>query len=507
MISESTTSSHEQREEILKRTFSSAKWMLYLSASALVAGFCTNVILGRMGEETLGFYSVLMLIVSMIQTFFVFGGSNVLVNYLPNLAAERKSKYVFTYTLIVYAAGAFFLAICLFFPSVVQLVFRSELNVPIGMYMTILVPILLAQALVWAILQAELEGAVLAVSQNAVSWFYFINIGLMVLMGILSATSGSGPNIYIFVAVVLSNIVAFGIGVFYLKKEYTGIRSIAHSWFLPQGFWRFTLALHFGTLFNFMISNAAPVFILRELGLRELGYFRAASVFAAFVSWVPSVFDKSFYPSFCNLVSKKLPTDEVYGRFSRLNAMSSGLVALVIILFTRELLSVFGKEFSDGAYFLLIMLSAGYLISTPFIQINFALVTAHLKTPHTMAAYAIGAASAIVLYSTLVPKYGLMGIAIAFMSLQVTMFVLSVWLTWRFTRSPFPARAYLITLCAMSVGLAGAHYFGAVSILNTTIKVGLFAAFFVLLIATKLVTKEEVKEMLAVVLPKSVMGE
>ncbi|MEK7250761.1 MAG: polysaccharide biosynthesis C-terminal domain-containing protein, partial [Bacteroidota bacterium] len=178
-----------------------------------------------------------------------------------------------------------------------------------------------------------------------------------------------------------------------------------------------------------------------------------------------------------------------------------------IILFTRELLSVFGKEFSDGAYFLLIMLSAGYLISTPFIQINFALVTAHLKTPHTMAAYAIGAVSAIVLYSTFVPKYGLMGIAIAFMSLQVTMFVLSVWLTWRFTRSRFPARAYLITLCAMSVGLVGAHYFGAVSILNTTIKVGLFAAFFVLFIATKLVTKEEVKEMLAVVLPKSVLGK
>ena len=74
MISDSTTPSHAQREEILGRTFSGAKWMLYLSASALVAGFCTNVVLSRMGAETLGFYSVLMLLVSMIQTFFVFGG-------------------------------------------------------------------------------------------------------------------------------------------------------------------------------------------------------------------------------------------------------------------------------------------------------------------------------------------------------------------------------------------------------------------------------------------------
>jgi O-antigen/teichoic acid export membrane protein len=301
--------------------------------------------------------------------------------------------------------------------------------------------------------------------------------------------------------VVLSNIVALALAVRYVRKDYLRTPDALHAWFLPQGFWKFTLALHFGTLFNFIISNAGPVFILRELGLRELGYFRAASVFAAFVSWVPSVFDKSFYPSFCNLVSRKLPTDDAYARFSRLNAMSSGLVALVIILFTRELLGVFGKEFSEGAYFLLIMLSAGYLISSPFIQVNFALVTAHLKTPHTMVAYAVAAAAGVALYGTLVPQLGLTGIAISFMALQVILFVLSVLLTWHFTRSPFPWRAYLITLSAMGVGLAGALYFGPVSALNTALKSCLFGLFFLMMIATKLVTKDEVKEMLAVVLP------
>ena len=93
------------------------------------------------------------------------------------------------------------------------------------------------------------------------------------------------------------------------------------------------------------------------------------------------------------------------------------------------------------------------------------------------------------------------------MSLQVIMFALSVLLTWHFTRAPFPARAYLITLCAMSIGFIGAHYLGVVSIVNTTTKCGLFAMFFVLLIVTKLITKEEIKEMLAVVLPKNVTNE
>jgi len=507
MISKSTTAHHAERDEILRRTFNGAKWMLYLSATALAAGFCTNVILGRVGVETLGFYSMLMLLVSMVQTFFVFGGSNVLVNFLPNLTAEQKPRYVFSYTVIAYIAGAVFLAICLLFPSVLQLVFRTELNVPIARYLMILVPILLAQAMVWAILQAELEGTVLAVSHNSVSWFYFATVGILALIGAVTAGTSGSVNEYIFIAVVLANLASFGIGAYFLKREYFNVRRVRWSWFLPDGFWRFTFGLHFGTLFNFMIANAAPLFILRELGLRELGYFRAAAVFAAFVNWVPGVFDKSFYPSFCNLVGKKLPTEEVYGRFSRLNAMSSGLVALILILFTRELLGIFGKEFSDGAYFLLIMLAAGYLISTPFIQVNFALVTAHLKTPHTMAAYAIGALSGIILYSTLVPQFGLMGIAIAFMALQVIMFLLSVALTWHFTRSPFPTRAYLITLLAVAIGFLGAKYFGSISVLNTAIKGGLFAGFFLLLIMTRLITRSEIVEMLSVVLPKRLMRE
>lgn len=499
MISESTLSTREQRDEILHRTFTGAKWMLYLSASALVAGFCTNVLLGRLGAEMLGFYSLLMLIVSMIQTFFVFGATNVLVQYIPNLTAQLRPKFIFTYSIIVFIVGFLFLGICLAFPSLTQFVVRQELHIPIGMYMAILVPLLLAQVLVWATLQADLQGTAFALSQNAVSWFYFANIGLLLACGFLNPTSDS--TIYIFGAVILSNVLALAIGAFYLHREYFRIRNISGGWFLPQGFWGFTLALHFGTLFNFIISNAAPVFILRELGLRELGYFRAASVFAGFVSWIPSVFDKSFYPSFTNLVTKGLPTDEVYGKFSRLNAMSSGLIALVILLFTRELLSVFGKEFGEDAYFLLTMLSAGYVISTPFITINFALITAHMKTPHTMIVYALGAGAGIFLYSTLVPKFGLPGIAVAFIALQVVMFALSWALTWYYTRSPFPGRAFVITLCVVCVGLVGAHFFGKVSVMNTLVKIGLAGMFFAVLLVTKLVTKNEITEMLAVVLP------
>ncbi len=499
-MTSSSSVSHTQRDEILKRTFSGAKWMLYLSGSALVAGFCTNVILGRLGAEMLGLYTLLMIIVSMIQTFFVFGASNVLVNYLPNLEPTSRPRFILTYSILVYVVGTLLLVVCLLFPQVMQLVFRSELNISLSLYLIVLVPILLAQVLVWAILQAELEGTVLAISQNAVSWLYLVTVGVLFLAGVLNTEAG---NRYLFGAVVVANLVAFLIGVAYVRREYLTVESVTRSWFLPKGFWSFTLALHFGTLFNFLIANAAPMFVIRELSLRDLGYYRAAAVFAGFVPWVPSVFDRSFYPSFCNLVSKKLPTHDVYGKFARLNAMSSGTVALTILLFAREFLSVFGKEFSDSSYIMLALLAIGYVVSTPFVSINFALVTAHLKTPHTMGAYAITAFSGIVLFSVLAPAYGLVGIGLAFIGLQLILLALSVALTWHFTRSPFPFRAFVITLLVTAVGSCGAYYFGTVSLPNTAIKSALFVSFFVSLIATRLMTIDEIKEMMRVLLPQS----
>ncbi len=490
-------------EYILSRTFTGARWMLYLSASALLAGFFTNVILARAGVETLGFYSLLMLIVSMVQTFFVFGAANVLIQFIPNLDLNDRPRFIFTYSILVFLFGGLLLVLCLLFPSILQVVFRQELEISINLYLVTLVPILLAQALAWAILQAELEGTILAISQNAVSWFYFVNIGALLVLGFFGARDLMME--IVFWAVVLANVIALCIGIYFLRRDYFRLDKSRGFWFLPKGFWRFGLTLHTGTLFNFMISNAAPVFILRELSIRDLGYFRAAMVFAGFVSWIPSVFDKAFYPSFTNLISKNLPTDDVYGKFSRINALSSGLVALVILLFTRELLTVFGKEFTEGSFLLLALLSAGYVVSSPFLQVNFALVTAKLKTPHTMVAYALGAVAAVFFYSILVHKYGLTGIGIAFIALQIILLILSWLLTWYFTRVPFPVRAFSITLIVVGVGMIGALGLPEVTVANTLMKAGLFVSCIASFLFFRLVTRDEVMEMLTLMIPGSIM--
>jgi O-antigen/teichoic acid export membrane protein len=172
------------------------------------------------------------------------------------------------------------------------------------------------------------------------------------------------------------------------------------------------------------------------------------------------------------------------------------------MLLTRELLSVFGKEFSDGAYFLLSVLAAGYAISTPFVSINFALVTAYERTTQTMGAYACGAFAAVLMFAAFGPSLQLEGIALAFILLQVLRLFISMWLINRYCPTPIPVRAHLVTLAVVLFGAVGAYYFGDVSVVNTLAKVALFAVFFVAVIATKIMTIKELREVLTVILPQ-----
>ncbi len=129
--------------------------MLYLSGFSLIAGYGTNVLLARMGAATLGFYGLLLLIVSLINTFFVLGGSNVIVNFLPKIEGPQKREFLGSYAVLIVAFSSCCLGVFLLFPRLVELVFGHRVEVPVVRYMVILLPVLIAQFFVWGVLQAE----------------------------------------------------------------------------------------------------------------------------------------------------------------------------------------------------------------------------------------------------------------------------------------------------------------------------------------------------------------
>jgi thiol:disulfide interchange protein len=94
------------------------------------------------------------------------------------------------------------------------------------------------------------------------------------------------------------------------------------------------------------------------------------------------------------------------------------------------------------------------------------------------------------------------GIALAFILLQLLMLGISIWLVQRYCPVKVPTRAHLLSLAVVVFGGAGAYYFGQVSFGNTVVKTGLCAAFFSAVLAMRIITTKELKEMFSVIVPE-----
>ena len=84
-----------ETEQILKSSVVGARWTLGLSLAVIPLSYGTNIILGRTSPEALGTYGFLTVLISVVATFFMFGGSQVIVKFLPQLESEKRSAFLY----------------------------------------------------------------------------------------------------------------------------------------------------------------------------------------------------------------------------------------------------------------------------------------------------------------------------------------------------------------------------------------------------------------------------
>lgn len=71
------------RLAIIEKSISGIKWTFVLSPLGVIATYGTTVLLGRLGAEVLGIYGVFLIALTLASTFLFYGGSNVVINFLP----------------------------------------------------------------------------------------------------------------------------------------------------------------------------------------------------------------------------------------------------------------------------------------------------------------------------------------------------------------------------------------------------------------------------------------
>ncbi len=413
------SSDTSERQALIDKSISGTKWIMVAILIGVPLGLVTQVIMGRIGQDALGAYGLMLVVVQAIQTFFLLGGANVIVNFIPRATAKEKSALLFSYAGIALGFSVIFFGAMLIFPQALNflLLHQAKANPTVYLFLLLFIPIVIGQTLTIAVLQGEMELGVAARTQYGVQAMSFVLTLVLLALVLLHVVPHSMAVVLVPLVVLGAYIITFSTGFAALARVMRRRWQVSLRWYLPPRFWSFTLTFHINTIVWFFFQNIDQLYIAAVfVDLKEVGIYRAALVVATYALWAPNLFTGAMYPFFTNLVARRdfATLKSAYQRYSAITGVMVGLVSLATGLFAPEILQLFGKKYGQASLPLMIVFSLMYTVfaSAAYVP-STALITAHEDIWLNLILNILSVSIRIGLYGPLVAQYGLVGIAYA----------------------------------------------------------------------------------------------
>lgn len=208
-----------------------------------------------------------------------------------------------------------------------------------------------------------------------------------------------------------------------------------------------------GYVAYFLLNRASTLVLQRHVGLEEIAVFGLAQQLAMMVTVAAAAFGKAQQPAvFAAEPGQAAALLQRSGAVLRL--LMFGIVSTLVLGAAELLTLVAPKSYSSGVDVLLILLVANFAYS--FSQVSDTALLLHRRPKTSVAVSIAGAALSAVLSLWLVPKYHLMGAAVAIACTFLAMSLLSHVLAWRVTGQSYlaPMLAALATVSVLACGAA-----------------------------------------------------
>ena len=181
-----------------------------------------------------------------------------------------------------------------------------------------------------------------------------------------------------------------------------------------QSFANYGLVSMIGTVASTSTSYISLIIIGIHLSHSDAGIYSSVLTIVSILMFFPKLFTQVFLPEFSKLFGEG-DNKRIFQIFNKTNSIMillSALICLLVFIFSDNILSIFGKEFSEGSLILRILIPSLFIrmISIPFV--SFLSGTKYVLYPN------IGGIIILIISSLcwvlLVPDYNLVGIAIGY---------------------------------------------------------------------------------------------
>lgn len=394
--------------QIKKRSVSGAKWLFLMNGLGVPAAILTAIMLGRVGPNALGLYAIVQILIGIITTFIVYGGQPVLPVFMPKLSnPDDRGRFFFCYLVILLTAMV--LMLCFFYlsPNTFSFLLQRKFDMHnYGWFIALAIIIVAAEAFtnaasslmlikITAIARQIMRMVLLPLV--AVLFFWkrdiLLNHGLEFIWGgfcagyLIAAAISS-------IAVVREPRLNFKIG-----------------FLIPSGLWTFSLTSMAGSILSFFYANFDRMAILSIQDVEGLGMYQAMFSINSFMELLPAIVRSSVVSVFANL--NKGRRQEAFQRafhiVCRWNVLLVTTVSLIVMGFSREILSLFGPKYMSYAN-LLVLFGLANIIRSMSVP-NFSVLLTLEKNTFRFFNSIITVLSQCVLTFVFISDYGVLAIA------------------------------------------------------------------------------------------------
>ena len=242
----------------------------------------------------------------------------------------------------------------------------------------------------------------------------FIGTPLMMILTVLLVAAGLGLWGYISAQVISSVAVLLLLLMLVWKLTPPGARSLRGRWTVPENEVLWFAAVLFGmSVLTFLASQADKILIGFYMNPREVGVYSVAAALVAFVPTILQSVNQIFSPTIADLHARgeyRL-LERMYQTLTKWTLGLTVPLAAAMIVFSRPLMRVFGHDFESG-WPILIIGTLGQLVNCGVGSVGYLLLMSGNER-RMMRIQAVTALAMLGLNMLLIPKWGIIGAAIA----------------------------------------------------------------------------------------------
>ena len=283
-----------------ERIISAMRWSMWLSTAAVPCGAAINLMLARVGPETIGTYGLLGVYIGLIVGFLYFGGDTLVIKFTPECALSERASFLASYLAVVSTILAGWVLIAWLWPGAVELVLGHESGRHLNFILLCLAPVPILFYVVVAALKGMLEFRLAQILAK------LLTVISMAAYGVIFVTArpllASHPTVIIWsVYLGLAGPLALvgAVRIFQLCGR-------PHLRFhLPRGFWRYAVDTQIVGTVSFFSGRLDYILLLNFGGLAVLGRYVAIMAVAATVPIMNGLFMEALLPSLTNMIASR----------------------------------------------------------------------------------------------------------------------------------------------------------------------------------------------------------